>query len=143
MSLTSKATSNWTGDLESGSGRVTLDSSKAAEFPVNWKARTEDQGGTTNPEELLGAAHAACYTMAFSKALKDAGHTPQSVQATAAVTFDLSKGGITGSHLTVNGTVPGISEDDFQKIAEDAKSNCPVSKALRGIEITLDATLSA
>lgn len=141
MSLTSKATSNWTGDLESGSGRVTLDSSKAAEFPVNWKARVDDQGGTTNPEELLGAAHAACYTMAFSKALKDAGHTPQSVQATAAVTFDPAKG-VVGSHLTVHATVSDISDDDFQSIADDAKRTCPVSRALAGIEITLDATLA-
>ncbi|TPX03577.1 OsmC family peroxiredoxin, partial [Schumannella luteola] len=92
-------------------------------------------------EELLGAAHSACYSMAFSNALAQAGHTPESLQVTAAVTFQPGEG-ITGSHLLVSAKVPGISEDDFERLAEDAKANCPVSKALAGIPITLEASLA-
>lgn len=141
MTLTSEATSVWTGDLKTGSGQLTLDSSHAAEFPVNWKARSEGANGTTNPEELIGAAHAACYSMAFSNILSEFGTTPENIQVTAAVTFDPAQG-IVGSHLLVNATVPGISEDDFQRLADEAKRTCPVSRALAGITITLEADLA-
>ena len=87
MALTSEATTLWFGDLTSGSGTTSLDSSDAAEFPVTWQARSEGVVGQTNPEELLGAAHSACYSMAFSNALAQAGHAPESLQVTAAVTF--------------------------------------------------------
>jgi osmotically inducible protein OsmC len=141
MALTSEATTLWFGDLTSGSGTTSLDSSDAGEFPVSWQARSEGVVGRTNPEELLGAAHSACYSMAFSSELTKAGHAPESLQVTAAVTFQPGEG-ITGSHLLVSAKVPGITEDDFQRLAEDAKANCPVSKALAGIPITLEASLA-
>ena len=141
MAVTSEATTIWLGDLTSGSGTTSLDSSDAAEFPVSWAARSEGVTGMTNPEELLGAAHSACFSMAFSGALAKAGHVPESLQVTAAVTFVPGEG-ITGSHLLVSAKVPGISEEDFQSIAEDAKANCPVSKALGGTAITLEASLA-
>jgi osmotically inducible protein OsmC len=141
MALTSEATTVWTGDLKSGSGTLTLDSSHAAEFPVDWKARTQGETGVTNPEELLGAAHASCFSMAFSNILTSFGTTPESIQTTAAVTFDPASG-ITGSHLLVNARVPGLSEQDFQRLADEAKRTCPVSRALVGIPITIEAELA-
>lgn len=141
MALTSEATTVWNGDLTSGTGTVALDSSKAGQFDVNWKARAEGEANTTNPEELLGAAHSACYSMALSLALADAGHPPTSIQTTAAVTFAAGTG-VVGSHLLVSATVPGISEEDFLRIADDAKTNCPISQALAGIPITLEAELA-
>lgn len=141
MALTSEATTVWTGDLLSGSGTATLDSSHAAEFPVNWKARTEGTANTTNPEELLGAAHAACYSMQLAGALGKAGHTPESIQTTAAVTFAVGTG-VVGSHLLVSARVPGLTEEEFEAFAEDAKLNCPISMALAGIPITLEAELA-
>lgn len=141
MALTSEATTLWFGDLTSGSGTTSLDSSDAGEFPVTWQARAEGEVGRTNPEELLGAAHSACYSMAFSSALAKAGHPPESLQVTAAVTFQPGEG-ITGVHLLVSAKVPGLDEAGFQTIAEDAKANCPVSKALTGTTITLEASLA-
>ena len=141
MSVTSEATTLWFGDLFGGSGTTSLDSSDAAEFPVSWAARSEGATGKTNPEELLGAAHSACFSMAFANELASAGTPPESLQVTAAVTFEPGKG-ITGSHLLVSAKIPGISEEDFQKIAAGAKENCPVSQALSGIPITLEASLA-
>jgi len=141
MSVTSEATTLWFGDLTSGSGTTSLDSSDAAEFPVTWAARSEGVSGRTNPEELLGAAHSACFSMAFSSALAKHGTPPESLQVTAAVTFEPGTG-ITGSHLLVSAKVPGISADDFQRLAGEAKSECPVSQALAGITITIEASLA-
>jgi lipoyl-dependent peroxiredoxin len=141
MALTSEATTLWFGDLQTGSGTTSLDSSDAAEFPVSWQARSVGEVGKTNPEELLGAAHSACYSMALSNALGGNGTPPESLQVTAAVTFVPGEG-IKGSHLLVSGKVPGITAEEFQKFAEDAKANCPVSQALAGIPITLEATLA-
>ena len=141
MAVTSEATTIWLGDLTSGSGTTSLDSSDVAEFPVSWAARSEGVTGMTNPEELLGAAHSACFSMAFSSDLTKAGFPPESLQVTAAVTFVPGEG-ITGSHLLVSAKIPGIPEEDFQRIAEGAKANCPVSKALAGTEITLEASLA-
>jgi osmotically inducible protein OsmC len=141
MALTSEATTLWFGDLQSGSGTTSLDSSDAAEFPVSWQARSVGEVGKTNPEELLGAAHSACYSMAFSNALAGNGTPPESLQVTAAVTFVPGEG-IKGSHLLVSAKVAGITEDEFQRLAADAKANCPVSKALAGIPITLEASLA-
>jgi osmotically inducible protein OsmC len=141
MSVTSEATTLWFGDLRSGSGTTSLDSSDAGEFPVTWAARSEGVPGKTTPEELLGAAHSACFSMAFSAALAQNGTTAESLQVTAAVTF-VPGTGITGSHLTVAGTVPGITADAFAAIADEAKKTCPVSQALAGIPITIDASLS-
>jgi lipoyl-dependent peroxiredoxin len=141
MSVTSEATTLWFGDLKSGSGTTSLDSSDAAEFPINWAARSEGVTGMTNPEELLSAAHSACYSMAFASALATNGTPPESLQVTAAVTF-VAGTGITGSHLLASAKVPGLSDEDFQRLAADAKTGCPVSRALTGIPITLEATLA-
>jgi osmotically inducible protein OsmC len=141
MSVTSEATTLWFGDLLSGSGTTSLDSSDAAEFPVSWAARSQGEMGKTNPEELIGAAHSACYSMAFSNGLAENGTPPESLQVTAAVTFDPAAG-ITGSHLLVSAKVPGISEEDFERLSVEAKENCPVSRALAGIPITIEASLA-
>jgi osmotically inducible protein OsmC len=141
MAVTSEATTLWFGDLMGGSGTTSLDSSDAAEFPVSWQARAEGEIGKTNPEELLGAAHSACYSMAFANALAENGTPPESLQVTAAVTFVPGEG-IKGSHLLVTAKIADLSDDDFQRLAEDAKANCPVSQALAGIPITLEASLA-
>lgn len=141
MAVTSEATTLWFGSLMEGSGTTSLDSSDAGEFPVTWAARSEGVPGRTNPEELLGAAHSACYSMALSHALAGAGHEPESLQVMAAVTFQPGEG-ITGSHLLVSAKVPGIDEAEFDRIAQEAKTGCPVSKALAGVPITLEASLA-
>ncbi|MBK4347597.1 OsmC family peroxiredoxin [Lacisediminihabitans changchengi] len=141
MAVTSEATTLWNGDLKTGTGTTTLDSSNAAQFPVSWAARSHGEAGKTNPEELLGAAHSACYSMALANLLAIAGTPPESLQVTAAVTFDPAEG-ITGSHLLVSAKIPGISEADFTSIADEAKKTCPVSRALIGIPITLEASLA-
>ncbi len=141
MSVTSEATTLWFGDLFHGKGTTSLDSSDAAEFPITWAARSAGEAGVTTPEELLGAAHSACFAMAFSNGLASNGTPPESLQVTAAVTFEPGTG-ITGSHLLVSAKVPGLSDEDFQKLAADAKANCPVSQALAGIPITLEASLA-
>jgi osmotically inducible protein OsmC len=141
MPVTSTSSTVWNGVLVSGSGTVSLQSSHAAELPVSWKARSEGSDSVTTPEELLGAAHSACFSMALANALTTFGTPPETISTSAAVTFDPASG-ITGSHLTVSAKVPDISDDDFQRVAEEAKSTCPVSRALVGIPITLDATLA-
>ncbi|MGG7464389.1 MULTISPECIES: OsmC family peroxiredoxin [unclassified Plantibacter] len=141
MAVTSEATTVWTGTLFEGSGHVSLDSSEAAEFSVDWKARSEGSNSVTTPEELLGAAHASCFSMAFANALTEAGFPPERIQSTAAVSF-IPGTGITGSHLLVSAVVPNISEADFERIAGEAKTGCPVSAALSGIPITLEASLA-
>lgn len=141
MAVTSEATTLWFGSLTEGSGTTSLDSSDAGEFEVTWAARSEGVSGRTNPEELLGAAHSACYSMALSHALSQAGHAPESLQVTAAVTFVPGEG-ITGSHLLVSAKIAGISAEEFQTFAEEAKTGCPVSAALTGTSITLEASLA-
>jgi lipoyl-dependent peroxiredoxin len=141
MPTTSTATAHWEGSLFEGKGSVTLDSSRLGSFDINWKARSEGSDSTTTPEELLGAAHASCFSMAFSNGLAKAGTPPTVLNTTADVTFQPGTG-ITGILLTVRGEVPGISAEDFAAAAADAKENCPVSKALAGVEITLDAALA-
>ncbi|KAA9111042.1 OsmC family protein [Microbacterium rhizomatis] len=141
MTVTSEATTVWNGSLTDGSGTVTFDSSHLGTFEINWKARSEGSGSVTTPEELIAAAHASCFSMAFSHALAENGTPPDEINTTASVTFKPGTG-ITGSHLNVNASVPGLSPEDFERIAADAKANCPVSQALAGIEITLEATLA-
>ena len=141
MALTSESTTVWTGTLFEGSGHTRLDSSKLAEFDMDWKARAEGESGVTNPEELLAAAHSACFSMAFSLALTEAGFPPESIQTTAAVTFQPGEG-VTGSHLLVSARVPDITEAEFERIADDAEANCPISKALGGTPITIEAELA-
>jgi osmotically inducible protein OsmC len=141
MSVTSEATTAWKGDLVTGSGRVALQSSGVGTFDVNWKARSEGSTSVTTPEELIAAAHSSCFSMAFSLALAENGTPPESIDTTASVTFTPGTG-ITGSHLNVNAVVPGLDREDFDRLAAEAKANCPVSQALAGIEITLEATLA-
>ncbi|MFT4230963.1 MAG: OsmC family peroxiredoxin [Microbacterium sp.] len=141
MSVTSEATTSWKGSLTEGSGEIALESSNQGPFAVDWTARSEGSASVTTPEELIAAAHSSCFSMALSHALTQHGTPPASVQTTASVTFVPGKG-ITGSHLNVEATVPGLGAEDFARIAEEAKTGCPVSQALAGIEITLEAALS-
>ncbi|MBW9093632.1 OsmC family peroxiredoxin [Microbacterium jejuense] len=141
MTVTSEAKSTWKGSLFDGAGEVSLASSGAGTFAVNWKARSEGSTSVTTPEELIAAAHASCFNMALSNALAENGTPPEQVDTTASVTFKPGTG-ITGSHLNVNAVVPGLSAEDFERIAQGAKAGCPVSQALAGIEITLEATLA-
>ena len=140
MATSRTAKAHWEGALQDGAGTVTLESSGLGTYDVSWAARTEQPNGKTSPEELIAAAHSACYSMALSNVLGGAGHPPQSLETSAEVTFDPPT--ITGVHLSVVGHVEGIDAEEFAKAAEDAKQNCPVSKALTGTTITLDATLA-
>ncbi|GAA4264766.1 OsmC family peroxiredoxin [Frondihabitans peucedani] len=138
----------WNGSLEEGSGQVELSSSKLATFDVSFPKRAADEAnGATSPEELIAAAHSACYAMQFSAILGQAGGTVEALDVKADVSLgaDSSDGGfkLTGIHLTVKGEVSGIDEATFEKAAADAKATCPVSKALTGVEITLDTTFES
>ena len=141
MATTRTATTTWHGSLTDGAGRVELDSSGLGGFDVTWASRANDPDGRTSPEELIGAAHSSCFSMALSSALAKAETPPETLETRADVTFQPGEG-ITGIHLTVRGTVPGITADDFVAAAESAKSGCPVSQALAGTTITLTATLA-
>lgn len=141
MSVTSEASTTWKGSLFEGSGEVALESSNQGPYAVNWKARSEGSSSVTTPEELVAAAHSSCYSMALSNALAENGTPPESVDTTASVTF-VPGTGITGSHLNVNAVVPGLDAAEFARIADAAKVGCPVSAALAGVEITLEATLA-
>lgn len=141
--VTSTASTAWKGDLLSGSGTASLETSKLGTFDLSWKARAEESAqGTTSPEELLGAAHAACYSMQFSNMLAENGTPPTAVDTSAAVSFNIGEGGITGIELSVIASIDGIEDADFQRLADEAKSACPVSKALAGVDITLKASLA-
>ena len=143
MAAISRADAIWTGDLMSGSGRVTIASGAFDEFPVSWASRAESQKGKTSPEELIAAAHAACYSMAFSGGLAKAGHKAEELNTSAEVEF-VPGTGITSVSLTVRGRVKGIDDAEFQKLAEEAKEGCPVSKALHGnVELKLEARLES
>lgn len=137
----SSARANWKGDLQSGSGTTTLATSNQGTFDVTWKARSEEHGGLTSPEELIAAAHAACYSMEFSSLLTKAGGTVEKLDTSADVSF-VDGQGITGIKLAVTGNVSGISEEEFLRIAQQAKKSCPVSQAITGTEVTLDATFA-
>ncbi len=140
MATTRTANAHWEGPLMGGQGTVSLDSSKLGTFDVNWPSRAEDPNGKTSPEELIAAAHSTCFSMALSHGLAGAGTPPTTVDTTADVTFQPGEG-ITGIHLTVRASVPGLTAEQFEEAAQTAKANCPVSKALAGTTITLDATL--
>jgi lipoyl-dependent peroxiredoxin len=141
MATVRTANAHWEGPLMGGQGKVSLDSSKVGEFEVNWPSRAEKPEGKTSPEELIAAAHSTCFSMALSHGLAGAGTPPESVDTRADVTFQPGEG-ITGIHLTVRASVPGISAEDFENAAQQAKANCPVSMALAGTKITLDASLA-
>jgi len=144
--ITRTAAAKWQGDLMSGTGTVRPGSSAFGELPVDWKARTEGSQTETSPEELIAAAHAACFAMAFSHTLAQGGHTPESVDVAATVTFaPVPEGGfkVESSALAVTGVVPGITQDEFADIAKQADAGCPVSNALRGnVAISVEATLA-
>lgn len=140
MATTRTANAHWEGSLIQGSGTVSLDSSGLGTYQVSWPARAEEANGRTSPEELIAAAHATCFSMALSHTLAGAGTPPEAVDTRAEVTFQPGEG-ITGIHLTVEATVPGLDQEGFEKAAEGAKVGCPVSKALTGTKITLDARL--
>ena len=135
----------WNGTLQEGSGQVELSSSKVGTYDVSFPKRAADEaGGTTSPEELIAAAHSSCYAMALSSEIGKAGGTPQALDITAEVTLGQVDGAptITKIALTVRGEVDGLDADGFGKAAEEAKVGCPVSKALTGVDISLDAALA-
>ncbi|MFZ6004109.1 MAG: OsmC family protein [Actinomycetota bacterium] len=141
MATTRTASTHWEGSLMEGAGRVTLESSGLGTHDVTWASRANDPEGRTSPEELIAAAHSSCFSMALSSALAKAGTPPEALDTSAAVTFQPGEG-ITGIHLTVRGSVPGLTAEAFQEAAEGAKAGCPVSKALTGTTITLEASLA-
>ena len=143
MATERRAQATWRGDLMSGSGTIeSVTSGAIGGLDVSWPARAEEPGGKTSPEELIAAAHATCFAMALSHGLAQDGHAPEQLETAATVSFQPGKG-ITKIALTVEGRVPGIDDGAFRHAAEQAKENCPVSKALAGVpEITLDARLS-
>ena len=141
MATVRQAKTHWEGSLMEGAGKVTFASSGLGTYDVSWPARAEEPNGKTSPEELIAAAHSSCFSMALSNGLAKAGTPPTALDVTADVTFQPGTG-ITGIHLTAVGTVDGIDEETFKSAAEDAKKNCPVSQALTGTTITLDASLA-
>jgi osmotically inducible protein OsmC len=142
MATDRKARVTWEGDLMSGQGRIeSVTTGAFGGLDVDWRARTEDPEGTTSPEELIAAAHASCFSMALSNGLAQAGHAPEKLETSATVTFQPGEG-ITKVALEVVGRVPGMDEAAFDQAAEQARENCPVSKALAGVpEIGLTARL--
>ncbi len=142
---TRHARTAWNGTLQEGSGQVELTDSKVGTYDVSFPARAADEaGGTTSPEELIAAAHSACYAMQLSNVIAEAGGTPQSLDVSAAVTLGPDPAGgfrISEIKITLRGEVEGLDEAGFTKAAEEAKATCPVSKALTGTSITLDAAL--
>jgi len=139
---TRTANAHWEGSLFEGAGNVSFDSSNVGRFDVTWASRAETPEGRTSPEELIAAAHSTCFSMQLSNGLAGAGTPPQEVDTRADVDF-VPGTGITEIRLTVRAKVEGIDNDTFVAAAEDAKESCPVSQALTGTTITLDAALDA
>ena len=137
MATTRTARAHWEGSLMEGAGQVTLESSGAGTYDVDWPSRANEANGKTSPEELLGAAHATCFSMALSHALAQAGTPATSVDTSAEVTFKPGTG-ITGIVLRVSGVVPGITAEQFAEAAASAKTACPVSQALSATPISLE-----
>jgi lipoyl-dependent peroxiredoxin len=142
---TRTARTAWTGTLEQGSGQVELTSSKLGTYEMSFPKRAADQAnGATSPEELIAAAHSACYAMQLSALIGQAGGTPQALDVQADVSLGPDPAGgfkLTGIKLTVRGEVDGLNDEQFAEAANAAKAGCPVSKALTGVDITLDAAL--
>lgn len=141
--MKSRATAQWEGDLMSGQGKTGGASGTFRDLALGWKARTEGEANRTTPEELLAAAHASCFSMALSHALAQGGHPPTRLETSCTVEFGPKRGGgfeVRSSTLEVEGRVPGIDAAAFQKAAEDAKTGCPVSGALK-IEMSVRASL--
>ena len=139
-----KASTTWEGDLFTGKGAVTLDSALAPPMDVSWAARAENPEGQTSPEELIAAAHSACFSMRLSNLLAQNGTPANRLDTSAVVSFEKGDAGfsVTRSALTVRGNVPGIDADTFASIAAHAKDTCPTSRALAGnVDVTIDAAL--
>lgn len=143
---TRTATTAWTGNLQEGKGTVELASSHLGSYEVSFPKRSaEEAGGATSPEELIAAAHSACFAMALSNAVAKSGGTPKRLDVRADVTLGADPAGgfkLTGITLTVRGEVDGLDADGFSAAAKEAKEGCPISKALAGVDISLDATLA-
>ena len=146
MLQTRTAEATWQGDLTSGSGTIDYVGSGAlSRMPVSWHARTEASEGQTSPEELLAAAHASCFSMAFASSLAKAGHAATRLSVQATVTFDKGEAGwtVVSSALRVEGRVPGIAPAEYQALAADAKDTCPISRALKGnVALRVEASLA-
>jgi lipoyl-dependent peroxiredoxin len=141
MAAESRATTVWEGDLASGRGTTSVGSSALPEVEVSWPARTERTAGTTSPEELLAAAHTACFCMALSHELAEAGNRPERLEATTTVAFAPGEG-VKSSRFVLSGRVPGLDQAGFEEAARGASENCPISQALKGnVEISVEARL--
>jgi len=139
MTTTRKATTHWEGTLMQGSGSVSMDSSGIGTFAVNWPSRAETPNGKTSPEELIAAAHSSCFSMALSHGLATAGTPATAIDTTVEVDFQPGEG-ITGIRIFVSGSAEGLDAAGFAEAAKDAKENCPVSKALSAVPITLSVS---
>lgn len=141
MAGESSATTVWEGSLEKGRGETTTESGTLSEVEVTWPARVERTSGSTSPEELLAAAHAACFCMGLSHELDGEGHTPDRLEATATISFDPGEG-VKSSHIAVSGRVDGIDQAAFERAARAAGEGCPISGALSGnVDIQVTAKL--
>jgi osmotically inducible protein OsmC len=147
MAAERTATVTWTGDLAGGSGSVSAGTSQLfTDLPVSWSTRTEAPAGETSPEELLAAAHSSCFSMALAAELAKQGTPPEHLHVSATVTFDKVGDAwtVVSSQLDVVGVVPGLSEADFDSAAQNAKENCPISRALRGnVSLSVTSTLES
>lgn len=147
MAQIRSARAHWSGDLVNGGGAVSAATSEIfRDQPITWRARTEAAEGKTSPEELLAAAHAACFSMAVSNELSKAGFVPERVDVSVDVSADKREAGwtVTGSHITLRARVPGVDQATFEEQAQKAKSGCPISRAMgSSVEVTLDAVLEA
>ena len=144
MAIERKAHATWEGDLRSGSGRFDVDSGAITGQEVTFASRFEQPGGKTSPEELIAAAEATCFSMALANGLAQGGHAPTKIETDALCTLDQTDAGfrITTMQLTVRAEVEGLDDAAFQTAAKEAKEGCPVSNALGGVEISLDASLA-
>ena len=143
MAVKNSASAHWSGDLKTGKGQISTASGGLSGLPYDFRKRFEGEKGT-NPEELIGAAHSACFSMALSAELGKAGMTAEAIDTTATVTLDFIDGSatVTKIHLDLTAKIPGASDAAFQKAAADAKAGCPISRLLKAAEITLDAKLA-
>jgi osmotically inducible protein OsmC len=143
MAAERTASATWNGNLTEGTGPIhSFGSGALGELPITWAARSQESNGLTSPEELIAAAHASCFSMAFANMLFKKGFTAEQIDTTATVTF-VPGTGITTSELLTRGRVPGATEEEFLATAEEARAGCPVSQALAGVEITLQATFES
>jgi lipoyl-dependent peroxiredoxin len=145
MAVERTASAKWEGDLSTGSGEVSTESSAVRNATVKWSSRAEQADENTSPEELIAAAHAACVSMALANGLAQAGTPPTSLESEATATFEKTGDGFrfTTMRLSIRGEVDGLDEDGFRRAAEEAKENCPVSQALKGnVDVTVDAALT-